>query len=30
MGLAGRQRAVSEYGWASIAERTVRLYESLR
>jgi alpha-maltose-1-phosphate synthase len=30
MGLAGRQRAVSEYGWGSIAERTVRLYESLR
>jgi len=29
MGLAGRQRAVSEYGWDAIAARTVRLYESL-
>ncbi|HEU5268599.1 MAG TPA: glycogen synthase [Jatrophihabitans sp.] len=30
MGLAGRDRAVAEYGWHAIAERTVRLYESLR
>ena len=30
MGLAGRRRAVSEYGWNAIAARTVRLYESLR
>jgi alpha-maltose-1-phosphate synthase len=30
MGRAGRQRAVTEYGWDSIAERTVRLYASLR
>jgi len=30
MGQAGRQRAVTEYGWHAIAERTVRLYESLR
>ena len=30
MGRAGRQRAVTVYGWDSIAERTVRLYESLR
>jgi starch synthase len=29
MGRAGRRRAVSEYGWASIAERTVQLYRSL-
>ncbi len=29
MGLAGRQRAVSEYGWPAIAERTVQLYRSL-
>jgi len=29
MGLAGRQRAVQEYGWAAIAERTVELYRSL-
>ncbi len=29
MGLAGRQRAVTEYGWDAIAARTVRLYESL-
>jgi len=29
MGLAGRQRAVQEYGWAAIAERTVELYQSL-
>ncbi len=30
MGAAGRQRAVTDYGWHAIAERTVRLYESLR
>jgi starch synthase len=30
MGMAGRQRAVQEYGWAAIAERTVELYQSLR
>jgi starch synthase len=29
MGRAGRDRAVTEYGWHAIAERTVRLYESL-
>ncbi|HEX4727247.1 MAG TPA: glycogen synthase [Jatrophihabitans sp.] len=29
MGLAGRQRAVRDYGWAAIAERTVQLYQSL-
>jgi starch synthase len=29
MGLAGRDRAVTEYGWDAIAARTVRLYESL-
>jgi len=29
MGLAGRQRAVAEYGWDAIAARTVQLYESL-
>jgi starch synthase len=29
MGLAGRERAVGEYGWDAIAARTVRLYESL-
>src|SRR6185437_4697896 len=28
MGLAGRQRAVPDYGWAAIAERTVQLYQS--
>jgi alpha-maltose-1-phosphate synthase len=30
MGQAGRKRTVTEYGWHRIAERTVRLYESLR
>jgi starch synthase len=30
MGLAGRQRAVTEYGWDAIAARTVELYRSLR
>jgi starch synthase len=30
MGLAGRERAVTEYGWDAIAARTVQLYESLR
>lgn len=29
MGQAGRQRAVQEYGWSTIAERTVALYRSL-
>jgi starch synthase len=29
MGLAGRARAVTEYGWGAIAARTVALYESL-
>jgi starch synthase len=29
MGLAGRARAVQEYGWSAIAERTVALYRSL-
>ena len=30
MGRAGRERTVTEYAWHAIAERTVRLYESLR
>jgi starch synthase len=30
MGLAGRERAVTEYGWDTIAARTVQLYQSLR
>ena len=30
MGLAGRERAVTEYGWDAIAARTVQLYQSLR
>ena len=29
MGLAGRERAVREFGWDAIARRTVELYESL-
>jgi starch synthase len=29
MGLAGRARAVEEYGWAAIAARTVAIYRSL-
>jgi starch synthase len=29
MGLAGRSRAVEEFGWASIAERTAELYEKV-
>jgi starch synthase len=29
MGRAGRERAVTEFGWAAIAHRTVELYESL-
>jgi starch synthase len=29
MGLAGRERAVHEFGWDTIAHRTVELYESL-
>jgi starch synthase len=28
MGFAGRARAVDEFGWAAIAERTVAIYES--
>jgi starch synthase len=30
MGIAGRHRAVTAYGWDSIAARTVELYRSLR
>jgi starch synthase len=30
MGLAGRERAIHEFGWDTIAHRTVELYESLR
>jgi starch synthase len=29
MGKAGRERAVHEFGWDTIAHRTVELYESL-
>jgi starch synthase len=29
MGLAGRERAVREFGWGAIAHRTVELYESV-
>jgi len=29
MGLAGRKRAVEEYGWGAIAARTVAIYQSL-
>jgi starch synthase len=29
MGLAGRQRAVDRFSWASIAKRTKTLYDSL-
>ncbi|HEX3335280.1 MAG TPA: glycogen synthase [Jatrophihabitans sp.] len=29
MGLAGRERAIHEFGWETIAHRTVELYESL-
>jgi glycosyltransferase involved in cell wall biosynthesis len=29
MGLAGRQRAVDRFSWASIAKRTKMLYDSL-
>jgi alpha-maltose-1-phosphate synthase len=29
MGLAGRDRAVREFGWDTIAHRTVELYESV-
>ncbi|MEC3980097.1 glycogen synthase [Amycolatopsis sp. H20-H5] len=28
LGLAGRERAVGEFGWAAIAERTVAIYEA--
>jgi starch synthase len=27
MGEAGRERAVGEFGWDTVARRTVRLYE---
>jgi alpha-maltose-1-phosphate synthase len=30
MGLAGRVRAVEQFGWDAVAARTVELYESLR
>lgn len=30
MGLAGRERAVREYGWDAIAARTLSVYESVR
>jgi starch synthase len=30
MGLAGRARAVEQFGWDAVAARTVELYESLR
>ena len=29
MGEAGRERAVSEFGWDAVARRTVRLYEEI-
>ena len=29
MGKAGRERAVSEFGWDAVADRTVELYQSL-
>jgi starch synthase len=29
MGKAGRQRAVSEFGWDTVAQRTVELYQSV-
>jgi starch synthase len=29
MGRAGRERAVTEFGWAAIARQTVDLYESV-
>jgi glycosyltransferase involved in cell wall biosynthesis len=29
MGLAGRQRAVEDFGWGAIAQRTVELYEKV-
>lgn len=29
MGAAGRKRAVGEFSWPSVAERTVALYRSL-
>ena len=29
MGLAGRERAVREFGWDAVAARTVELYSSL-
>jgi glycosyltransferase involved in cell wall biosynthesis len=27
MGIAGRQRAIENFGWAAIAKRTVEIYE---
>jgi len=29
MGTAGRERAVSEFSWASVAEQTVAVYRSV-
>jgi glycosyltransferase involved in cell wall biosynthesis len=29
MGAAGRRRAVEEFGWRAVAERTVTLYSSI-
>ncbi len=29
MGRAGRDRAVTEFGWPAVAEKTARLYEAL-
>ena len=29
MGVAGRERAVGEFGWDAVARRTVRLYEEI-
>ena len=28
MGVAGRERAVTEFGWDTIAERTMQVYSS--
>ncbi|MQY19878.1 glycogen synthase [Nocardia macrotermitis] len=30
LGLAGRERAIAEFDWTQVAERTVRLYEHIR
>ena len=29
MGRAGRERAITEFSWSAVAERTVRLYRQL-